>query len=114
MRHLAVTVRKAKDIAILDLTGPLIAGQPAQAFYDQIVELLDTGIKNLAVNLAGVSYIDSSGVGVLGRAHVSITAIGANWKLFGAPAKILGLFKMAMLDQVFDFHEDEVSALSSF
>ncbi len=111
---LTISAREVNGVTILDLKGTLIMGEAEQLFHDRVVELLNSGIKSLAVNLAEVTYVDSSGVGVMMRTHVSIAVGGAKWKLFGAPKQTIALLEVAQLDQVLEMYEDEKTALASF
>lgn len=84
-RHrLTITVRESGGVRILDLAGPLNAGESLQAFREHINELLDSGTKNFAVNPAKVNYVDSSGIGTLVGTHTSIEAAGEVQVLCGS------------------------------
>jgi anti-sigma B factor antagonist len=109
-----IVVRKANSVTVLDLMGALVWGQPAEDFVTRIRELLSAGNKNLAVNLANVSYVDSGGVGALFAAHASIQTVGAKSKLFAVPQVIIRVLERVHLDKVFELFEDEASALASF
>ena len=76
--------------------------------------LLEGGTKNLAINLADIKYIDSSGIGSLAAAWTTSKKMGANCRLFGIPTKVKLMLKISRLDTVFQVLEDEASALSSF
>ncbi len=109
-----INVRKAKNATVLDLDGSLIIGKPVETFRDQIRELVNAGTKNLVVNLAGVSHLDSSGIGALVGALTSIEVAGASCKSIAASKRVIQILKTARLDEVLDLHKDEASALSSF
>jgi anti-sigma B factor antagonist len=115
------TARQNDDVTILDLTGRLSLGE-AVAFgpgsglilSDTVKELTKKGKKNILLNLAGVTYVDSSGVGQLVGAMTSARNQGVGLKLLRPNAKVLELLKMSKLDTVFDIFEDEASAVASF
>lgn len=109
-----IRIRPKGNVSILDLTGPLKLGEPEQAFRQQVEELLSGGTKNLAVNLAGVPEMDSSGIGALVRAFNTVRQQGGKCRFFGAPKRVLQTLKMVRLDSVLDLVEDEATALEGF
>ena len=111
---MTISVRKAGKAVILDLKGPLKLGDAAQAFRDSVQELLKAGTKNLAINLAGVPEMDSSGIGALVRAFSSIKEAGGKCKFFAAPKRVKQTLKLVRLDTMLDLVEDEAAALASF
>ena len=109
-----IRIRKADKAVILDLKGSLQLGDSEQALRESVEKLLDAGTKNLAINLAGVKKMDSSGIGALVKVFTSTKKAGGNCKLYAPPKNILQLLKMVRLDTVFDLAEDEASALADF
>lgn len=83
----------------------------APAFKQAVVELAAGGERRLLVDLAGVEFLDSSGLGAL----VSILkAIGTQGALAvcGARGPVLSLFKLTRMDKVFAIHADRAEALA--
>jgi len=109
-----IHVRHAEKAVILDLKGALKMGDPEHDFRETVQELLEEGKKNLAINLAGVPEMDSSGVGALMRAFTTARREGGKVCYFGATKRVLQLLKMVRLDTILLLTEDEESALSSF
>lgn len=107
-----ITIRKAGPATILDLNGPLKLGEAEEAFRKQIQDHLDTGITHLAINLSGVTDIDSSGIGALVRAFTIIKRAGGKCTFFGPSKRVLMLLKMVRLDNVLDLAQDEATALT--
>lgn len=115
------TIRQSGDVTILDLTGRLSLGE-AVAFgpgsgvvlSETVRDLSKKGQKNILLNLAGVSYVDSSGVGQLTGALASARRQGGSVKLLRPNTRVLNLLKMSKLDTVFDISEDEAAAVASF
>src|SRR3984957_20146592 len=114
------TARQNDDVSILDLTGRLSLGE-AVAFgpgsglilSDTVKDLAKKGKKSILLNLAGVTYVDSSGVGQLVGAMTSARNQGVALKLLRPNGKVLELLKMSKLHTVFDILEDEASAIAS-
>jgi anti-sigma B factor antagonist len=114
-------IRQSDGVTILDLTGRLslaeeMAFGPGSGVVlgETIRELAKKGQKNILVNLAGVTYVDSSGVGQLTGALASAQRQGGSLKLLLPNARVLNLLKMSKLDTVFDISEDEAAAVASF
>ena len=109
-----ISVRKAGSVTILDLKGPLKMGEAEQAFRDSVEELTDSGTRNLAVNLAGVPEMDSSGIGALVRAYTSIKKAGGKCRFFAPPKRVKQTLKIVRLDTVLELLDDEPAALAGF
>jgi anti-sigma B factor antagonist len=107
-----ISVRKAGSIVILDLDGQLKLGENEQAFRQEFQNLLEQGVRHIAVNLAGVSYIDSSGIGSLVRALTQAKKAGARCTFFSPTKPVMQLINMVRLDSVLDIAADEASALA--
>lgn len=109
-----VGVRKASGVTILDLKGALVLGEPVEEVRNSTEELMGTGVKDFALNLAEVTELDSSGLGILLRTHNVVKQSGGHVRLYAAPKRVMQLLKMVRMDTVFDISEDEASALSAF
>jgi len=105
--------RKVHDVSVIDLTGPLVRELPVLAFRDQIRELLDQGTQDFAINLAGVSYADSYGVGGLAAAYNLVHQAGGRIKFFAAPERLVRTLRRLRLDTILELVDDEASALST-
>lgn len=115
------TIRHVGDVTILDLKGRLSLGE-ALAFgpgsdlvlTDAIRELSAKGHKKVILNLAGVKYVDSSGVGQLVGALTTARSQGVALKLVNPVKQVSELLKMTKLYTVFDIKDDEAAAIGSF
>ena len=108
-----VTVRKIGNVNILDLKGPLRVGEAEQKFRDQVKSLIDSGEIIVAVNLAGVPMVDSSGIGAFVRTHKLLKEAGGKFTLFAPTKMVRQTLKMVRLDRLFGLYEDEATALAS-
>jgi anti-sigma B factor antagonist len=114
-------VRQTRDVTILDLNGRLSLGE-ALAFgpgsglvlSETIREFAKKGQKKILLNLASVTYVDSSGVGQLVGALTTARNQSGDIKLLKPSVHVLDLLKTTKLDGVFDIHEDETAAIQSF
>ena len=111
---MTINIRTIDQVTILDLNGPFKAGEADQAFRNSVGDVLSAGVTNLAVNLAGESFLDSSGVGALVRTFSALKEKGGEFRLFGASKQVAQLLRMVRLDKVLGMAEDEAAALASF
>ena len=109
---MTINVRTVDRATILDLNGPFKAGEADQAFRSSVGEVLSAGVTNIAVNLAGVSFLDSSGVGSLVRTFSTLKERGGELRLFGASKQVAQILRMVRLDKVLGLAQDETTALS--
>jgi anti-sigma B factor antagonist len=101
-------------VTILTIDGDLVIGEPESTFKRTVIRLLEEGRVNLLVDLRGVGFLDSSGLGALVRALTSAQKEGGQTKLLHAGPQIRKLLEMTKLDSVFELHEDQETAVSSF
>lgn len=109
---LNIGIRKAGPATILDLEGALKLGEAEEAFRNQIQQLLESGSNHVAVNLTGVTELDSSGIGALVRSFTALKRAGGKCTFYGPSKRVMMLLKMVRLDTVLDLAEDEAAALA--
>jgi len=114
MAELDVKERQAGDVTILDMSGEVRIGEGAVALRDSIRNLADQGKKKVLLNLAGVKYMDSTGVGELIANYTTITRQGGQLKLLSLTERIQNLLVITKLLTVFDSYDNEAEALKSF
>jgi anti-sigma B factor antagonist len=114
MAELDVKERQAGDVTILDLSGDVRIGEGAVSLRDSIRNLSDQGKKKVLLNLAGVKYMDSTGVGELIANYTTITRQGGQLKLLSLTDRIQNLLVITKLLTVFDAYDNEAEALKSF
>ena len=114
MAELDLKERQAGDVTILDLTGEVRIGEGSIALRDSIRQLADRGKQKVLLNLAGVKYMDSSGVGELIANYTTLRRQGGQLKLLNLTDRIQNLLVITKLLTVFDSYEDEAEALKSF
>ena len=114
MAELDLKERQAGDVTILDLTGEVRIGEGSVALRDSIRNLADQGKKKVLLNLAGVRYIDSSGIGELIANYTTISRQGGQLKLLKLTDRVQNLLVITKLLTVFDAYDNESEALKSF
>ena len=109
-----ITVRQSGDVTILDLKGKITIGIGDVALRDSIAQQLQEGKRNLVLNTADVSTIDSSGVGELVAAYTTVTNRDGRLKLLKLPPKLQDILQITQLITVFEVFEHEDEAVKSF
>ncbi len=109
-----LTTREDGRVTILTVNGDLVIGDPESTFKKMVTRLLEEGKVYLLVDLRGVGFLDSSGLGALVRALTNSQKEGGQTKLLHAGPQVRKLLEMTKLDSVFEIHEDLERAVSSF
>jgi anti-sigma B factor antagonist len=106
--------RQVDSVTVIDLSGRITLGEGCTQLRQLIRDHLGKGQKNILVNLADVTYIDSSGIGELVSAFTAVSNQGGQLKLLSLTKKVHDLLQITKLYTVFDIHDDEAKAISSF
>jgi anti-sigma B factor antagonist len=106
------TTRQAGNIAVIDLSGSITAGNAL--LRNAIQELVAAGQKNVLLNIEHLSYMDSAGMGEMVWACTTVRKLGGDLKLANPQARITHLLQMTKLSTVFKIFPDEQAALESF
>lgn len=109
-----VTLRHIQGITFLEASGRITLGEGSVTLRDAIYDALDTGTKKLVLDLSGVCYMDSSGLGELTTAYRSTREKGCELKLLGLTKRIDDLMQITKLATLFDVCSNEQQALSAF
>ena len=114
MAELNISERQAGDITILDMDGKVTIGEGSVALRTTIRRLLGEGKKKIILNLGGVGYVDSSGIGEFVSSFTAVNKEDGSLKLLNLTQKIQDLLAITKLLTVFDVYENEGEALSSY
>jgi anti-sigma B factor antagonist len=108
------TVRQVDSVTVVDVSGRITLGEACKELREVIRGELGKGQKNILLNLADVTYIDSSGIGELVSAFTAVSNQGGQLKLLNLTKKVHDLLQITKLYTVFDIHNDEAGAIGSF
>lgn len=109
----SATIRQSAQVSLIDLNGRLTFFEVG-VLRENITRLLREGRKQMVLNLSGLQYLDSSGIGELARMYVMVVKGGGEMKVIGLTPKIQEILKITHLYQVFPEFPDEQTALQSF
>jgi anti-sigma B factor antagonist len=102
------------DVAVLSLKGDLVSEVDTSKIKEKIHSLASDNIKNVIMDLGGVQFINSSGLGTLISALTTIKNAGGDLRLAGLGERVENLFVITKLVKVFDTYETVDRAVSSF
>jgi anti-sigma B factor antagonist len=111
--NFSIKIRQAGIVSLVDVSGRLTSFETG-ALRDSISRLLKQGHKDIVLNLSGLQYLDSSGIGELALVYVSVVKQSGQMKVIGLSSKIEEVLKITHLYQVFPEFPDEEAALRSF
>lgn len=109
-----ITERVVGDVIVLDVTGKILLGEGDVQLRQAIQKHLRAGHRQLVLNLAGVPYMDSAGLGEMVRCYTTVAREGGSLKLLNATKRIKDLLTITKLITVFEHYDSEAEVISSF
>jgi anti-sigma B factor antagonist len=114
MTGLKIKERHVGEVTVLDLDGDLRMDGGSAIFRSAMNNLLKQHQQKILLNLAGVAYVDSSGLGELISSHITLSDHDGQLKLLHPTQRVRELMKITNLLSVFDIYESQSEALDSF
>jgi anti-sigma B factor antagonist len=108
------TIREIDSVVVVDVSGRITLGEGCAQLREIVRGQLAKGNKKILLNLADVTYIDSSGIGELVSGYTAVSNQGGKLKLLNLTKKVHDLLQITKLYTVFDVYDDEAKAISSF
>jgi len=112
--QLTITAREKQGVTVLDLSGRIVAGEECDSLRKKIQELLASNQTKILLNLAQVTRIDSTGIGMLVEAVINTARKSGHLKLANLPRLIYNVLFTHRLVQAFEIHSNEEEALAGF
>lgn len=106
--------REKDRVVILDISGKLMGGEDADLFRDIIHGLIEEGKKRVIVNLSGVRWVNSTGVGILITGYTTMRRNKGDLKLLNVSNKIQSILYVTKLNLIFECFDDEDEAIASY
>jgi anti-sigma B factor antagonist len=107
-------IRDQGDVRIIELSGKITIGSGDVKLRELINAALESGTSKILLNLAGVSAIDSSGIGEMVACYTTVTNRDGQLKLMKLSPKINDILQVTQLITVFDVFDNEPEALANF
>ena len=111
---LEIHQREREGVTILDLKGRITVGKEAGTLRETCSALNTAGTRNIVLNMAGVDYIDSTGLGALVVCATSLRKNSGNIKLLNLNRRNIELLVMTKLATVFEIFNDEQDSVNSY
>ena len=108
-----VAAREHDRIIVVDVVGRLTLTDSRTQLRDLVHVFTSNGHKKFLINLAGVDFVDSNGLGELTRCFCSVRQAGGDMKLVHVNARVQALLEMTRINNLFDIHTEEHAALKA-
>ncbi|MBN1142491.1 MAG: STAS domain-containing protein [Deltaproteobacteria bacterium] len=99
---------------VVELKEERLDAHNSNEFKSQMLSLFEGGKNNMVINLKGVRFIDSSGLGALVSGFKNATARNGSLKLCGLQPQVKSMFELTRLHRVFEIFPDTEAAVASF
>lgn len=111
---MSMKVKESYNALVIELKGKLVGGPLSSEFSQALYTNLDKGMKNVVVDLGGLSFVNSSGLGILISGLTSMRKNGGDLKLANINNKIQGLLSITKLNQIFEQYDTAEEAIKSY
>lgn len=111
---LEIETRLEGDVSVIACAGPIQIGETANRFRDVLRETLRAGAKKILLDLHGVKYVDSTGIGELVGLFTNASEIGAGVRLCNVPQKVRDVLEVTRLITVFEVYGTLEDGLKGF
>jgi anti-sigma B factor antagonist len=111
--QLKLTTRTVQDVLVLNGDGRIVFGEESAELRDTVKALI-TQTKQIVLNLGGVSYIDSGGLGTLVSLYTTAHNAGGAVKLCNLTQRVGDLLQVTKLLTIFEVYDTEEEAIQSF
>ncbi|UCH84766.1 MAG: STAS domain-containing protein [Candidatus Latescibacterota bacterium] len=105
-----VNQKEIYGAVVLELQGKLTGGPEAETFRNIFKELMNSGKKNIIVNLKKVDWINSTGLGILISGYTSVRKAGGDLVLCNVGDRIDSILYVTKLNLLFQSFENEEDA----
>ena len=101
-------------VMVLELSGKIMGGPDHDKFKGEIKQLIEEGYKDIVLDFAGVPWINSTGLGILISGYHSIKNAEGTMKICSVKERVLSIFYISQLENIFDVFETREEAIASF
>jgi anti-sigma B factor antagonist len=109
-----LSTRQVGNVSVIDVAGRITLGEGSSALRETLRDMVAKNQTKILLNLADVTYIDSSGIGELVSGYTTVTNTGGSLKLLNLNKRVKDLLQITKLYTVFEVHEDEAAAIRSY
>lgn len=109
-----ITRTDKEGVAVIAVSGKLMGGPDADAFQEHLKKILEDGRRKILVDLGEVSWVNSTGLGILIAGHSTVAKAGGDMKLCKVSRRVDSILMVTRLNMIFESYADEAQALASF
>jgi anti-sigma B factor antagonist len=109
-----ITNKEIDGVSVVSYDGRIVLGPESSALRERVKSLLAEGKKKIVLNMSNVTYIDSSGLGMLVALHVSARGQSAEMHLSNLGEKFQDVLQLTRLLTVFSVYDTEAEAIRGF
>jgi len=111
-QDLTTTVRVEQEVAVVEVSGRIIGGEEASLLRERIKWLMHS-TTNVILNLSGITFIDSAGLGVLVSMWTSSKSVGRVLKFASVRGKVKQVLDTTRLSGIFEIYDDVDQAIKN-
>jgi anti-sigma B factor antagonist len=109
-KQLTATVHVEKDVTVVEVSGRMIGGEETSLLRERIKWLFHS-TTNVILNLSGITFIDSAGLGVLVSMWTSSKSVGRALKLASVQGKVKQALEVTRLNSIFEIYDTTGDAM---
>jgi len=109
-----LTTRQVNEVTVIDVSGRITLGEGSSLLRDELRSLIGSNRRMILLNMADVSYVDSSGIGQLVAALTTVNSLGGQLKLLNLTKRLKELLQMTKVISIFEVFDDEKKAVVTF
>lgn len=109
-----ISTSKVNDVVIVQVSGRITLGDSGPALQNEVRKLLTSGKEKIILDLSGVTFIDSSGLGQLVGSYATAMSQGSEIRLLNLNKRVYDLMQITKLYTIFAIYNDRTVALNSF
>ena len=104
---------KQGDVMVLELSGKIMGGPDFDKFKGEITKNIEDGFKHVVLDMSGVPWINSTGLGILITGYHSLKAAEGSMSICNVKERVLSIFYISQLENIFQVYETLEEALAS-
>jgi anti-sigma B factor antagonist len=109
-----IDVKEYNEVSVLNVKGKLMGGPETMALHEKVKELIGQNRLKVVINLSGVNWMNSTGLGTLMGCVTSLRNAKGDLKLSGVTDKVKSLFLITKLITIFDTYNKVEEAVAAF
>ena len=102
------------EVMVLELSGKIMGGPDHDKFKAEITDVLEHDFRNVVLDFSDVPWINSTGLGIIISGFHSIKAAQGVMKVCAVKERVLSIFYISQLENIFEVYPTRDEAVASF